>query len=41
MMANLVDGRANNFVTVQRGAELDFLTHNDAKGGKHGNTAVL
>ena len=38
---DLVDGRANHFVTEQRSAELDFLTHKDAKGSNHGNTAVF
>ena len=38
---DLVDGRANHFVTEQRSAELDFLAHKDAKGSNHRNTAVF
>ena len=39
---NLVDGRANNFVTVQRCVvQFSFLTSDDAKGSKHCKTAVF
>ena len=42
LSTDLVDGRTNNFVTVQGSVvQLSFLANDDAKGSKHGKTTVL
>lgn len=40
-LLELVDGGANDLVTVEGSAELDLLTNDDAQGCKHGKASVL